>query len=155
MAYDNLWYLTGGDIQGRSHVTYDVPTSLLIPLVDDPGYAYHPNRINTEIANQPDLTQIVAVADDDNLEDVKMLTPRRGMWIPNQYAALCLEEGLTPVMVWQRIYPMLLQNGHTVCCAPLVKFLQYQLAGVSVNNYALLTPAELTQPRTTPPLLRH
>ena len=78
-AYDNRWYLTGGDIQGGSHVTYDVPTSLLIPLVDDPGYAYYPNRINTEIANQPDLAQIVAVADDDNLEDVELLTPRRGM----------------------------------------------------------------------------
>ena len=64
-----------------------------------------------------------------NLEDLELLTTRRSMWIPNQYAALLLETGLSPVAVWNRLYPQLLQDGNTILCKPLLTFIQAHIIG--------------------------
>ena len=47
---------------------------------------------------------------------------------------------------------MLLQNGHTVVCAPLVQFLQYQQMGSAAKNTALFSEP---QPRVTANFLGH
>ena len=77
------------------------------------------------------------------------------MWIPNKHAALCLEDGLSPVAVWNRVYPALLQDGLTAVCSPLVQYLQYQLLGTATANDALYTNRDLLQPQVTSEFLRH
>ena len=77
------------------------------------------------------------------------------MWIPNQYAALCLEEGLNPVETWSRIYGMILQDGATVACKPLIDFMRVQLMGDVVDNESFFDVDELPQPRPGRSFLRH
>ena len=46
---------------------------------------------------------------------------------PKPYAALLLDDALSPVATWLRIYGVILQNGHQDSCKPLIHFLQVQL----------------------------
>ena len=94
--------------------------------------------------------------DDTNLVDLELITTRRGMWISNSYAALCLEEDLSSVDVWTRVYGMILQNGHSEACKPLIEYLQYQLHGTGDANSAIFDKVnELRQPRVTTEFFRH
>ena len=77
------------------------------------------------------------------------------MWIPNTYAALCVEGGLSPVEVWNRVYGEVLRNGHSDCCAPLVQYLQYQLMGTVTLNTVIFGATDLLQPRVSAEFLRH
>ena len=102
------------------------------------------------------MTQLVMEPDDTNLVDLELITTRRGMWIQNKYAALCLEEDLSPVDVWTRVYGLILQNGHLEACKPLIKYLQYHLHGTGDANAAIFDEVnDLCQPQVTPEFLRH
>ena len=151
--YDGNWYLTGDQIIGGNQITYELPASLFTE--QDPAQCYTADRIQREVGNNPDLTKLDVVIDDANLTDLVQITTRRGMWIPNPYAALCLDEGLTPIEVWNRIYGLILQNGHGMACEPLVKFLQYHTMGAVENNTAIFSHEDLLQPRVTADFVRH
>ena len=151
--YDGNWYLTGDQIIGGNQITYELPGSLFTEK--DPAQCYTPDRIQREIGNNPELTKVNVIVEDGNLTDLEQITTRRGMWIPNPYAALCLDEGLTPVEVWSRVYGLILQNGHGAACKPLVKFLQYQAMGAVEDNEAIFSHEDLLQPRVTADFVRH
>ena len=53
-----------------------------------------------------------------------LIVPTGGIWIPLQYAKLCIDHELTPAGVWHRLYPTILANGHEEACLPLLQFLQ-------------------------------
>ena len=133
-AYDGCWFLTADQPVGGSHITYLLPTNLLDEV--DGAQCYKPAHIQRELAHQLDVSQLVVEVSDANLEDLEMIITRRGMWIPNQYAKLCLG-GLNPAEIWTRVYGSMLQNGHTEAWKPLVEFLQYQVQGTGEFNMAL------------------
>ena len=151
--FDGSWYFTGDQPVDGNQITYLCPPDLFI--VRAGAQTYTPERIQREITNTPGMDQLTVVVDDTNVDDLLLVETRRGMWIPNQYAALCLEEGLAPVAVWNRVYPALLQDGLTTVCEPLIQYLQYQLLGTTAANDALYTEQELLQPRATTEFLRH
>ena len=151
--YDGNWYLTGDQIIGGNQITYELPGSLFTQR--DPAQCYTAERIQREVGNNPDLAKLTVHVDDTNLPDLLQITTRRGMWIPNPYAALCLDEGLTPMEVWNRVYGLVLQNGHGVVCEPLVKFLQYHTMGAVEDNTAIFSHEDLLQPRVTADFVRH
>ena len=152
-AYDGRWFLTADQPVGGSHITYLLPTNLLDEV--DGAQCYTPARIQRELAHQVDVAQLDVEINDANLEDLETIITRKGMWIPNQYAKLCLG-GLNPAEVWTRVYGAILQNGHTEACKPLVEFLQYQIQGSGEFNMALFDEAtELTQLQVTSVFLRH
>ena len=149
--FDGNWYLSGDQPVAGSQIHYILPNSIFTP---QPGVqVYSPERIQREVG--PGMTQIAMSIGDDDLAEAELITTRRGMWIPNQYAALCLEDGLSPVDVWNRVYGALLRNGHTTICAPLVQYLQYHLMGTVDLNTALFNAQDLHQPRVTTEFLRH
>ena len=152
-AYDGRWFLTADQPVGGSQITYLLPTDLLDEV--DGAQCYKPARIQRELAHQLDASQLTVEATDANLEDLETIITRRGMWIPNQYAKLCLG-GLNPAEVWTRVYGSMLQNRHTAACKPLVEFLQYQIQGSGEYNMAIYDEAtDLTQPRVSTVFLRH
>ena len=151
--YDGRWFITGDQPVGGNHITYLQPLDLLTEV--DPAQCYKVDRIQRELTNLPDATSLVYELTDANVADLEMITTRRGMWIPNQYAHLCLG-GLSPADIWTRVYGLMLTNGHTEACKPLVEFLQYQLQGGANANVALFDEAtELEQPRSSTTFLRH
>ena len=152
-AYDGKWYLTAGQPIRGQQIIFEVPGDLFGAV--GPAQCFTPDRIQRELGNTPDATQIEYVIGDANLPDLTPITTRRGMWIPNEYAALCLEDNLTPVDIWNRVYGLLLQNGHSVICSPLVQFLQYHLMGAIATNAAIFNDTSLSQPRVTADFLRH
>ena len=77
------------------------------------------------------------------------------MWLPNQYAALCLEEGLSPAEVWSRLYGQVLQDGASDACKPLLMFLRVQILGDVMVNAAIYDPVELPIPRPSISFHRH
>ena len=77
------------------------------------------------------------------------------MWIPNQYAALCLEEGVSPVDVWGRLYRALRRDSTLEACSTLVDYLQAQLRGNVKSNESPYDADELVEPRTDVSLIRH
>ena len=96
------------------------------------------DHIQREISHAPDEVQVAVNTEDEaNLEDLELLTSRRSMWIPNQYAALVLDTGLSPVAVWNRLYSQLLQDGNTVSCEPLLTFLRANIIGDHIDNGAI------------------
>ena len=149
--HDGNWYLSEGQPVAGNHINYLLPNSLFIPQTAT--QVYSPERIQRELG--ADMAQLVMVIGEDDLEEADLVTTRRGMWIPNQYAALCLEDNLSPGDVWRRVYGALLRNGHTTICAPLVNFLQYHLQGGVLGNTAIFSAADLLQPRVTASFLRH
>ena len=151
--YDGNWYFTGNQPVGGNQITYALPASLFTSL--PAAQVYVPERIQRELSNTPDLSQFTYEISEDTLDELVSVTTRRGMWIPNKYAALCIEGGLSPVEVWNRVYGEILRNGHTACCAPLIQYLQYQLMGTSTLNTAIYGPTDLQQPRVTAEFLRH
>ena len=151
--YDGNWFLTGDQIIGGNQITYALPDTLFTE--QDPAQCYTPDRIQREVGNDPTLSKLPIVVDEANLTDLVQITTRRGMWIPNPYAALCLEEGLSPVEVWNRVYGLILRNGHSTICEPLVKFLQYQVMGAVETNTAIFNHEDLLQPRVTADFVRH
>ena len=152
-AYDGNWYMTEDQPVAGSQITYELPTSLFDRVAEVQSYT--PDRIQREIANNPDLQVITAIVDDDNLDDLTRITTRRGMWIPNCYAALCLGGDLGPIEVWNRIYGVMLQKGHTAVCSPLLHYLQYHLRGAVLSNDAAFGHTDLLQPRVNAEFLRH
>ena len=152
-AYDGNWYLTADQPVGGSQITYLLPPSLLEEV--DAAQCYKPARIQRELAHQLDAAQLTPDASDANLEDLESIITRRGMWIPNGYAKLCLG-GLNPAEIWTRVYGEILRNGHATACKPLVEFLQYQIQGSGEFNMALFDEkTDLAQPRISTVFLRH
>ena len=45
------------------------------------------------------------------------------MWIPNRYAALYLEEGVSPMEIWDRMYGDFRRDSTLEYCSPLVDYL--------------------------------
>ena len=118
--YDDKWHLTVGEpIQG-SQITIDLPGDLF--SLTQTTQTYDAITSNAKLANQPDATSLVPVVDDTIVETLELVTIQRAMWIPNRYAALYLDEQLTPTNIWRRIYPALLANGHATACKPLIRF---------------------------------
>ena len=140
--YDGNWYLTEDQIIGGNQITYKLPGTLFTE--QDPAQCYTSDRIQREAGNNPDLAKLSVIVNDANLTDLEQVTTRCGMWIPNPYAALCLKEGLTPMEVWNRVYGLILQNGHGAVCEPLVKFFQYQVMGAVESNTAIFWSRRLT-----------
>ena len=152
-VYDGKWYFTAGQPVRGQQIIYEVPNDLFGQV--GPVQCYVPERIQRELGNLPDATNLSYVADDANLPDLNAITTRRGMWIPNNYAALCLEDGLTPVDIWNRVYGLMLQKGHTMACRPLVEFLQYHLIGAIATNTGIFDNTSLIQPRVNAEFLLH
>ena len=152
-AYDGNWYLTENQPVAGSQITYELPTTLFSEVTE--VQCYTPDRIQREVTNDPDLPLVTVVVDENNLEDLVRVTTRRGMWIPNSYAALCLGDELGPVEVWNRVYGTMLRKGHATVCSPLVQFLQYQIRGAVATNEAIFDPSDLLQPRVNAEFLRH
>ena len=105
----NHWFVTANYPIGGHHMTYQLPYDLF-------EYVYYvqtytPNRIQWEIIHNTDITCIDAVAKDANVEEIEKLVTRRGMWIPNQYTVLLLEEGISSVDIWDWLYGALHQDG--------------------------------------------
>ena len=151
--YDGNWYMTGDQPVDGNQITYSLPGSLLALQAE--AQVFTPEKVQLELSADGEVTQLDMTPTDENLEDLKMVSTRRAMWIPNLYASLCLEDGLTPVDVWNRVYGNILTNGHAAVCSPLVQFLQYQLLGSHASNTAIFTAQELVQPRVTSEFLRH
>ena len=151
--YNGNWYMTGDQPIDGNQITYSLPGSLLAPQAE--VQVFTPEKIQLELTADSEVTQLDMTPTEANLEDLVMVGTRRSMWIPNLYASLCLEDGLTPVDVWSRVYGNIVRNGHAVVCAPLVQFLQYQLLGSHPSNTAIFTAQELVQPRVTSEFLRH
>ena len=149
--FDGNWYLSGNQPVAGNQINYILPDTLFTPQAR--VQVYSPERIQREVG--PEMSQLVMVIGNDDLEEAELITTRRGMWIPNRYAALCLEEELSPVDVWNRVYGAMLQNGHTMVCSPLVQYLQYQLQGTVDGNTAIFNAQDLNQPCVTTEFLRH
>ena len=151
--YDGNWYLTGDQPVAGNQITYELPATLFhkVPEVQ----CYTPDRLQRKISNNPDLQLVTVVVDDNNLEDLVSVKTRRGMWIPNSYAALCLGDELGPVNIWNRLYGVMLQKGHTTVCSPLVQYLQYHLRGAVRTNEAIFDSTDLLQPQVNAEFLRH
>ena len=147
------WFITGGQPVGGVHITYNVPPELL--GVSAPIQVYTAERIQRELANDIDTTTLVPEPTPDNVADIELISTRRAMWIPHQYASLCVEENLSPVEVFNRVYGALLQDGVTSECKPLVDFLRAQLHGHHATNTIIFVGDELTQPRSSPSLIHH
>ena len=136
------------------HITYLLPDELFEPSIDIQTYTA--DRIQREINHDPELSRITVEVEDQNLGDLVTLATRRGMWIPNQYAALVLEDNLTPAQVWGRLYRQILRDGTTNVCKPLIHYLQVQMLGMVALNAALFdTDSELVPPCASPLLMRH
>ena len=86
------------------------------------------------------------LVNDENVADIKQVNTYCGMWLPNQYAALCVENGLSPVEVWSRLYGQILQDGTSGICKPLITFLRVQVLGDVIVNAAKYDPLELVVP---------
>ena len=138
---------------GGNQITYVLPTTLF--TLQPPAQVYIPERIQREIANTPDLSQLTYKISEDTSDELVAVTTRRGMWIPNPYAALFLEGGLLPVEVWNRIYGEILRRDHIASCSPLIPFLQYQLMGTSGLNTAIFGTTGVLQPRVSAEFLCH
>lgn len=153
--FDNHWYISAGLPVGGHQTTYEFPPDLFES--QDDVSVYTPERIQREIGYSPDATTITIEANDENLADIELITTRRGMWIPNQYAALCLEEGLNPVETWTRLYGRILQDGTSVACKPLIDYLRVQLIGGDDGdlNESFYDVNELIQPRPGRSFQRH
>ena len=119
---DGLWHLTANQPIGGHQITVDLPPDLFTQGVAVQTFV--PNRIQGEVGNKPDLEQLIPEISDANLEDLELIKTRNAMWIPNQYAVLLLDDDLSPVSTWVRVYGAILQNGHLDACRPLVQFLQ-------------------------------
>ena len=115
-------------------MTYQLPSDMF-KSVDD-LQTYTTNWIQQEISHNPDISRIDVVSKDSNVENIDKLVTRRVMWIPNQYAELWLEEGLSRVDVSERLYVDLHQDGTLEACHPLVDYLQVQLRGNVEANEA-------------------
>ena len=87
-AYDGHWFLTANQPIGGSHITYLLPTTLLDKV--EAAQCYKPAHIQQELAHQLDASQLAIEVNDANLKDLEGIITRPGMWIPNQYAKLCL-----------------------------------------------------------------
>ena len=151
--YDSNWYMTAGQPIRGQQIIFEIPADLFGEV--EPAQCYTPDQIQRELGNTLDATQLECMVDDANLPDLVAVSTRRAMWIPNVYAVLCLDDNLSPVDIWNRVYGMLLQNGHTVVCAPLIQFMQYQLMRSAATNAALFSDTALVQPRVTANFLRH
>ena len=149
------YFLSSGDCIHNQFVTHELPVDLLDEV--NPQYSFTADRIQREITHAPDEPQIpVDTEDEANLEDLELITTRRTMWIPNQYASLVLETGLTPVAVWNCLYPQLLQDGNTASCLPLLDFIRAQIIGNHPNNGAIFDETfDLVIPRMDAALMRH
>ena len=153
IAYDGNWYLMGDQPVAGNQIMYELPAMLFSEVPE--AQCYTPDRVQGEISNDPDLQLVTVVIDKDNLEDLVSILTRRGMWIPNSYVALCLGEELGPVDIWNRLYRVMLQKGHTTVCSPLVQYLQYHLGGAVGSNEAIFDSSNLLQPRVNAEFLRH
>ena len=96
------YFLSSGDNIHSQFITHELPVDFLEE--GNAQYSFTADRIQRVISHE----------DDANLEDLELLTTRRSMRIPNQYAALLLETSLSPVTVWNHLYPQLLQDGNTI-----------------------------------------
>ena len=153
-VHDRQWYLAMGQPIGGSVITIDLPGDLFALRTE--AVVYSPERIQRELANNPEATQLeVEDNDDDDNDETEDVITRRGMWLPNSYAALCLGERLSPVDIWNRLYNTIVQNGHVGACSPLIRFLQYQMLGSEPDNLAIYQAGDLTQPNVSPSFLRH
>ena len=151
--FDNQWYIAAGQPVGGHQTTYSFPDDFMDD--QDALQVFTADRIQREIGNDPDANTITVDANDANLEDLELVTTRHAMWLPNQYAALCLEEGLSPVKIWNRLHGAILQDGNTLACKPLVNYLRVHLLGDVVDNEGFFDPDELRQPRPGRSLIKH
>ena len=149
------YFLSSGDSIHNQFVTHELNADFLEEV--NAQYSFTTDRIQREISHAPDEVQLLVDTEDDaNLEDLELLTTRRSMWIPNQYAALLLETGLSPVAVWNRLYPQLLQDGNTISCKPLLTFIQAHIIGNHINNNAIFDESfDLIIPPVDAPLMRN
>ena len=150
-SWDGKWFMTSGQAIAGHWLTYNMPDDLLDCA--GPAQMYTTGRVQREIANDPGLKELTVVTTDETLEDLTLITTRRSMWIPNHFAALLLEENLSPVDVWERLYGVLARDGIMEECAPLLEFLAYQLLGTDRSNEAAFP--ELSQPNANAALVRH
>ena len=66
----------------------------------------------------------MSMLDQSDIPTVESVIVPNAIWLPFQYAKLCVDHELTPSAVWKRIYPTILSNGHATACKPLIQFLQ-------------------------------
>jgi hypothetical protein len=137
------WFVTGGQPVGGVHITYDVPPDMF--EISSPMQTYSTDRIQRELGNDISAKTLVPVASTENLADLDLVTTRRSMWIPHQYAALCVDEELSPAEVFTRVYGAILSDGVVDECQPLVDFMRAQIVGSHHSNSCIFLDSELTQ----------
>ena len=128
--YDGNWYVNGDQPVGGTQFIYELPDTLFneVPEVQ----CYTRAWIQQEIVNKPDASRLDIVVDDDNLADLELITTLCGKWIPNPYAALCLDENLSPVDTCNMVTAL--------CVAHLFIFYNITLWGSQPLMWESLTP---------------
>ena len=139
--FSGRWYLTGGQPVGGVHITYDVPEDLFSITV--PTQVYTIERSQRELAHDMEAVDLVPEVNTENVSDLEIVTTRRSMWIPNQSAALCLDEDMSPVDIYNVVYGAMIQDGVVNECQPLLDFLRVQLIGANKGNSAIFLEDEL------------
>ena len=150
--WDGKWFMTAGQSIDGHWLTYNMPDDIL-DCTAGPSQTYVADRIQREIADTPGARELEIFVSDENLEDLNLISTRRSMWIPNHFAALLLEENLSPIDVWERLYGALVRDGVVDVCLPLLEFLSYQILGGAPSNAAAF--ADLSQPNANAALVRH
>ena len=151
--HDGNWYFTGDQPVDGHQITYLLPPTLF--AMQAAAQDCKAEHIQLDQIRDPNVSQLEIVPANEELEDLELIVTGRGMWIPNSYAALCLEHGLSPVDVWKRVYGAILQDGHGTGCSPLIEFLQYQMLGTAGTNMAIFGHQDLVQPPISAEFLRH
>ena len=115
--HDGHWHLAANQPIGGHQITVNLLRDLFTQ--GNAVQTFVPNHIQGEVGNEPDLEQLIPeISSDANLEDLELM----------------LDDDLSPVSTWVRVYGAILQNGHLDACRPLVQFLQDQLLGNSASN---------------------
>ena len=87
------------------------------------------------------------------MANLEPLTVRKLMWVLNCYEALLLEENLTPVNVWTRLYREMRTKGLFLFYTTLVNYLRLQILGDVSLNTVLDDGEEIFQPQIYASLL--
>ena len=112
----------GPPVQGH-FLTAEVPSDM---FTLDTHLVKTATIIQAELLTNPDWRCIDSTGIENQLASnvQTVIVPSGGIWLPLQYAKLCVDHDLTPASAWHRIYPSILASGQATACLPLIQFLQ-------------------------------
>jgi len=83
------------------------------------------------LATDPNATQVGPFP--AGTVDTEMINTRYGMYIPNRYMTLLLDDGMTPREAWQRVRGALVTDGNAASCQLLIDWLRVALTRRELN----------------------